>query len=120
PIEAAIKQSPYIAEIVLIGDKQNAIVAIVVPAFDRLKTWARQQELPLDPADLIKHAETRKLIKEEIDRHSAGLADFEKVKRFTLTDTPFTIEGGELTPTLKVKRKFIAQKFSGLIEQLVK
>jgi long-chain acyl-CoA synthetase len=120
PIEAAIKQSHYIAEIVLIGDRHNAIVAIVVPAFDRLKSWAKQRELPLDPASLIKHAETRKLIKDEIDQFSAGLADFEKVKRFTLIDTPFSIENGELTPTLKVKRKFIAQKYAGLIEQLVK
>jgi long-chain acyl-CoA synthetase len=120
PIEAALKQSPYVAEIVLIGDKQNAIVAIVVPAFDRLKAWAKQRELPLDPAELIKHAETRKLIKDELDQYSAGLADFEKVKRFTLIDSPFSIEGGELTPTLKVKRKFIAQKYAHLIEQLVK
>lgn len=120
PIETALKQSQYIAEIVLIGDQQNTIVAIVVPAFDRLKTWAMQRELPLDPADLIKHAEIRKLIKDEIDRYSAGLADFEKVKRFTLIGTSFTIDGGELTPTLKVKRKFIAQKYADLIGQLVK
>ncbi len=120
PIEAALKQSPYIAEIVLIGDKQNAIVAIVVPAFDKLKTWAKLKELPLEPAELIKHAETRKLIKDEIDRQSKGLADFERVKRFTLVDTSFSIEGGELTPTLKVKRKFIAEKYAGLLEQLVK
>jgi long-chain acyl-CoA synthetase len=120
PIEAAIKQSHYIAEIVLIGDQRNAIVAIVVPAFDRLKSWAKQRELPLDPPSLIKHAETRKLIKDEIDRFSSGLADFEKVKRFTLIDATFSIENGELTPTLKVKRKFIAQKYAGLIEQLVK
>jgi long-chain acyl-CoA synthetase len=120
PIEAAIKFSPYIGEIVLIGDKQNSIVAIVVPNFDKLKAWARQQELPLEAAELIKHAETRKLIKDEIDKHSKELADFEKVKRFTLTDSPFTIDGGELTPTLKVKRKFIAQKYNHLIEQLVK
>jgi long-chain acyl-CoA synthetase len=120
PIEARLKQSSYIAEIVLLGDKQSAVVAIVVPAFDKLRAWAKQNELPTnDLAELSRRAETRKLIKEEIDRESVGLADFERVKRFSLVEEPFTIEGGELTPTLKVKRKFIAQKYAHLIEQMV-
>ena len=61
PIEARIKQSPYIAEIVLIGDKQATISALVVPAFDRLRAWAKQNELPAtDLAELLRRAETRK------------------------------------------------------------
>jgi long-chain acyl-CoA synthetase len=121
PIEARLKESPYIAEIVLIGDRQNAIVAIVVPAFDRLKAWAKQNELSTgDLPALLRRAETRKLFKDEIDRLSERLADFERVKRFTLLDHPFSIEGGELTPTLKVKRKFIAQKYAAEIEQMVR
>jgi long-chain acyl-CoA synthetase len=121
PIEARLKQSPYLAEVVLIGDKQNAIVAIVVPAFDKLRAWAKENELPADDlAALVKHAETRKLMKREIDQASAGLADFEKIKRFTIVEKPFSIEGGELTPTLKVKRKVVAQKYADLIEQMVR
>lgn len=121
PIESQLKQSPYIGEIVLIGDKQNAIVAIVAPAFDRLKTWAKENELPtVSLPELCGRAETRKLLKEEIDRLSTGLAEFERIKRFSIVDTPFSIEGGELTPTLKVKRKYIAQKYAPLIEQMVR
>jgi long-chain acyl-CoA synthetase len=121
PIEARIKESPLISEVVLIGDKHNAIVAIVVPAFDRLKAWAKQNELPTQElGELVKRAEVRKLYKEEIDRCSQGLADFERIKKFTVVDTPFGIDSGELTPTLKVKRKFIAQKYAGLIEQMVR
>jgi long-chain acyl-CoA synthetase len=121
PIEARLKHSPYIAEVVLIGDKQTSIVAIVVPVFDKLRAWAKENELPADDlAALAKRAEARKLIKEEIDQASAGLADFEKVKRFTIVEKPFSIEGGELTPTLKVKRKVVAQKYAELIEQMVR
>ena len=121
PIEAKLKQSPFISEAVLLGDKANGVVAIVVPAFDRLKSWAQQQEL--DAADmtaLVARVETRKLFKEEIDRNSTDLADFERVKRFTLLDRPFSIESGELTPTLKVKRKVIAENYADQIAQLVK
>jgi long-chain acyl-CoA synthetase len=121
PIEAQLKQSPYIAEAVLIGDKQASIVAIFVPAFDKLKSWAKQRELPAsDMQALLRHAETRKLFKDEIDSLSRELADFEKVKRFSLVDQPFSIEGGELTPTLKVKRRVVAEKYSSLIEQMAK
>jgi long-chain acyl-CoA synthetase len=121
PIEALIKQSPYIAEAVLIGDKQNVITAIIVPAFDRLKSWAQSHALPIsDMAELVRKAEIRKLIKEEIDRLSVDLADFERIKRFEIVSQPFTIEGGELTPTLKVKRKVIVQKYAALIEQMAR
>ena len=121
PIEAKLKQSSYISEAVLLGDNASGIVAIVVPAFDRLKTWAQQQELDsADVSALVARAETRKLFKEEIDRNSTALADFEKVKRFSLVDRPFSIETGELTPTLKVKRKVIAEKYADQIAQMAR
>jgi len=121
PIEARLKESPYIAEIVLIGDRQGSLVAIVVPAFDRLRAWAKQNEIPAhDMGELTRRAETRKLFKDEIDRLSGDLADFERIKRFSLVEQPFSIETGELTPTLKVKRKIIAQKYTHLIEQMAR
>lgn len=121
PIEARLKESPYIAEIVLLGDRQNILSAIVVPAFDRLRTWASQQGIPAhDIGELVRRAETRRLIKEEIDRLSGHLADFERVRRFALVEEPFSIESGELTPTLKVKRKVVGQKYAHLIEQMAR
>jgi long-chain acyl-CoA synthetase len=121
PIEAKLKQSPYIAEAVLIGDKQAAIVALLVPAYDKLKAWAKSREVSMsDMEAFLKHAETRKLFKDEIDSASAGLADFERIKRFSLVEQPFSIEGGELTPTLKVKRRFVAEKYAALIEQMTR
>jgi long-chain acyl-CoA synthetase len=115
PIEAALKASPYIEEIVLIGDKQPTITAVVVPAYDRLKAFAREHGLPDKPEALAQDPEVRKLLKKEIDRLSGHLADFERIKRFALLERGFSIEGGELTPTLKVKRRVIAEKYADVI-----
>jgi long-chain acyl-CoA synthetase len=115
PIEAALKASPYIQEIALIGDKQPTITALVVPAFERLRAYAREHELPTEPEALAQHPEIRRLLKVEIDRHSGQLADFERIKRFTILDHEFSIDGGELTPTLKLKRRVIAEKYRDAI-----
>lgn len=116
PIEATLKHSEFIAEAVLFGDRQPSIMALLVPAYDRLLAWARQQQLPTeDVPELVERPEVRKLFKAEIDKFTRNLADFEKIKRFALTTHPFSIETGELTPTLKVKRKFVAQRYADLI-----
>lgn len=113
PIEATLKQSPYIGEAVLFGDKQPTVSALLVPNFGRLLEWAKSQDLPTnDISCLVASPEVQKLLKAEVDRETKGLADYEKIKRFRVLDKPFGIESGELTPTLKVKRKFVAQKYA--------
>jgi long-chain acyl-CoA synthetase len=115
-LESAIKASRYIKEIALIGDRQNVVTALVVPDFEALKAFAKERGLSASsPSDLTKDPEVRKLIKSEIDRYSAPFADFERVKRFTLLDHEFTLESGLLTPTLKLKRREIAQKYASEI-----
>lgn len=119
PIESALKASPFIGEVVLIGDRQNTVTALVVPAFERLRDWATKEGLTFEGnAGLAALPEAKKKIKQEIDAHSTHLADFEKIKRFTLLATTFSVEAGELTPTLKIKRKVIAQKFAREIAQM--
>lgn len=118
PIEAALKASPYLQEVILFGDGKPTVTALVVPAFDRLRAFARERGLPQEPAELARHPEVRKLIKAEIDRHSRHLADFERVRRFAVLDREFSIESGELTPTLKPKRRVIAEKYADLIAGL--
>lgn len=116
PIEATLKQSPYIGEAVLFGDKQPTVSALLVPNFGRLLEWAKTQDLPTsDIACLVASPEVQKLLKAEVDRETRGLADYEKIKRFRVLDKPFSIESGELTPTLKVKRKFVAQKYAEVL-----
>jgi long-chain acyl-CoA synthetase len=119
PIESSIKESPFIQEIVLLGDKQNVCSALVIPNVDRCIAWAKEQGFDLADGDaVIASTEIKKLIKSEIDKYSTWLADFEKIRRFTLLNTTFSIDGGELTPTMKVKRRVINQKFAAEISAL--
>lgn len=119
PIESALKGSPFLNEVVLIGDKQNVVTALVVPNFERLRAWAKEAGLTFDDNDaLITQSETKKRIKQEIDAHSGALADYEKVRKFTLLATAFSVDGGELTPTLKIKRKVVAQKYAQQIAEM--
>ncbi len=118
PIENLLKRSPLIAEVVLLGDNAGTIGALVVPNFDLLKAWAKEQgheakkneQLTADPA-------AKKYLKSEMDKLTKELADFEKIKRLALLDHAFTQDGGELTPTLKVKRRVVAEKYGKLLEK---
>jgi long-chain acyl-CoA synthetase len=119
PIEEQLKTSPYIAEAVLFGDEQDVITALIVPQFERLREWAKMQGLLVQSdAELVALPEVKQLIKQEIDRLTSHLAEFEKVRRFTLLDHPFSIETGELTPTLKVRRHFIKQRYAKELEAM--
>jgi long-chain acyl-CoA synthetase len=118
PIETTLKSSPYIAEAALFGDKQSIVTALVVPDWAKLEAWAKEKDLPSERADLVGHAEARKLFKSEIDRLTAHLADFEKIRKFALLEKEFTQEGGELTPTLKVKRRVVAEKYRDVLVSL--
>lgn len=115
-LESKFKNSPYISEIMLVGDRRNIITALVVPNYLALRDWC--QEHGLDPTDrpaLAASPEVKKLIRSEIDRLSGDLADFERVRRVALLDHEFTVEAGELTPTLKVRRKAVEQKYAEAI-----
>jgi long-chain acyl-CoA synthetase len=117
PIETRLKESPYISEVVLLGDRAGTVGALVVPAFDRLKTWAKEQGIATtDAASLAREGEVKKLIKKEIDRLSGDLADFEKIKRLAVIDHAFTVDAGELTPTLKIRRKVISDNYGALLD----
>lgn len=117
PIENAVRTSPYVSQAVVLGDRQQYVTALIVPAFDRLKHWAASQNttLPTSPDEILDDKAVQRLIKDEIERLTPHLADFEKVRDFRLLPEEFTVEGGELTPTLKVKRRVVLQKFSGVI-----
>ena len=118
PIETLLKRSPLLAEVVLLGDNSGTVGALVVPNFDALKTWAKEQGKDLKTNEsLIADTAARRYVKSEIDSLSKDLADFEKIKRIALIDHAFTQEGGELTPTLKVKRRVVAEKYGSLLEK---
>ena len=115
PIETKLKNSPFITEVVLIGDKQNSITALVVPNKEKLRESGFAEP---DDDKLVAMAEVKKKIKAEIDANSTALADFEKIKKFTLLNASFSIDSGELTPTLKVKRKAVLKKWAKEVSEL--
>ena len=120
PIESLLKTSPYIEQVVLIGDNRKYISALIVPAFETLK--AKSGELGIDtsdPAALCQSDKLQQLIRAEIDRVGSGrLARFEEVKQFRLLPNEFTIENNEITPKLSLRRKVIGQRYAEQIENM--
>ncbi|HKP87603.1 MAG TPA: long-chain fatty acid--CoA ligase [Blastocatellia bacterium] len=118
-IEGLINQSEYVEQTVIVGDKRKYVSALIVPDFERLRAWAREQGIAFDnKAELAGERRALDLIKGEVNRLTRELADYEKVKRIVLLPDEFTIDGGELTPTLKVRRRVVEQKYNDLIESL--
>lgn len=119
PIEARLKESPYIANAVLFGDRQSQVVALVVPNFDALKKWAKDNSLDASsPDELVQKPEVRKLYRAEVERLSVDLADYEKVRRHALLTRDFSAEHDEVTPTLKIRRRQVAENFAAEISSL--
>ena len=121
PIENALKTSPLIAEAVLIGDQRPFITALIVPAFEALEKAAKARGISfVTRGDLVKHPGVRELYEKEIAALTKDLARFEQVKRFALLEREFSQDQGELTPTLKVRRKVVltnhAQDIAALYE----
>ena len=118
-IEAKLKESDFINEAVVFGDGMEHCVALVVPEFDRVKSWLAAQGHPeSDPHAIVQSEQAKGLIKGEIDKANKELADFERVKKHGFIDTPFSVETGELTPSLKVRRKFVREKYAEQVEAL--
>jgi long-chain acyl-CoA synthetase len=120
-LETLLSESPFISQAVIVGDRQNTIGALIVPAFDRLKQWAERQSVAVDAKDwaaLARAPEVERLIRGEIQRLTSNLADHEKIRRFSLLEQELSIETGELTPTLKIKRRVVLEKYKHLIDSL--
>lgn len=119
PIESRLKGCEHIDEAVLFGDGMEYVCALIVPNFEHVRQFARQHGIATAKnEELIQLEPVRKLIKAEIDEVNKSLADFEKVKRYELVAAEFTVEGGELTPSLKVRRKIVKEKFAPLIAKM--
>ena len=119
PIENALKSSPFILSAVLVGDRRPYIAALIVPNFATVQARAAQAGVKLgSPQEMVSSAWVHDLIEGEIKRLTANLARFESIKRFALIEREFTFDGGELTFTLKLKRRVIDQRYGDVIERL--
>jgi long-chain acyl-CoA synthetase len=117
-LEAEIKQSPYVSQCVVIGDRRPYLVALVTLDMEECAKLAEERGLPKDSAELARNEEMRALIQAHIDQVNENFARVEQVKKFEILPTDLSQEGGELTPTMKVKRNVVADKYSGAIERL--
>ncbi|NOY07200.1 MAG: long-chain fatty acid--CoA ligase [Chlorobi bacterium] len=120
-IENLFSQSQYIDQFVLFGDRREFLSALIVPDFDAVREYADRNGIPYKKVeDLVKTDEVHKLIEEDIQRLQRDLASYERVRRFVLLDKPLSIEDGEITPTLKVRRKIVEERYGNLIETMYK
>jgi len=118
PIENALKASRFVGQAVVVGDKRQFLSALLVPDFEAFATWAAAENLGGSLAEQIAHPKTRALFKAEVDAVNARLARYEQLRSFEIVPNDFTIEGGELTPTLKVKRRVVQKKYKDLLDKV--
>ena len=119
PIEQMIKGSPFVNQVVLIGNGRKFAAALIVPDWERVESYAELKGLGTrDRAKLCKHPRVIDLFERQVAKLTAGLAQFESVKKVALIENELTIDGGELTPTMKVKRRVVDEKYRDVIDAL--
>ncbi len=117
PIEHKLKTSKYIDEVCLVGNKRKFVSALIVPAYEILKEWAKTNNIEFDSMEtLLKDDRVQKLFTDEIERLQEGFARFERVKKFVLLPEPFSADKNELTPSLKIKRNVIEKNYKEIID----
>ena len=115
PMEIALIASKYIEQVVVLGDRRNFVSALIVVAQETLSEWANEQGID---GEIIQDERTDKLFENEVSKAMAGFAHYETVKKFKLVADEWSVESGELTPTLKVKRKVVEKKYADLIDSI--
>ena len=118
-LEGSIKASRFVEQIGVIGDKRKYLSALIVPAIDELEKWAGENGVTFSSTEeLIASPEIQKLMKEEIDKNLTQYSRVEQIRKFKLLKEEWTQDTGELTPTQKVKRKVVNEKYAKEIEEM--
>ena len=119
PIENLLKEDKYIAQAVLIGDQRNFITALIVPNFDSLVRWAGYKKIPVTSIpEFLKNPDVYAKMGSRVERVNEQLSNYERIKKIVLLDQEMTLEGGQLTPSLKVKRRVVNQMYASQIEAM--
>ncbi len=118
-LETRLAEDKYIEMAAVIGNQRKYVTALIVPAFDELKVYAEKNQIVYESTvELCQHPQIHSLFESRIAGMQSEFANYEQIKRFTLLPYPFSIETGELTNTLKMKRPFIAEKYKDAIERM--
>jgi long-chain acyl-CoA synthetase len=119
PIENKMKESKFIEQMMVVGAERKFAGALIVPAFEYLQEWAKQNQITFGTRfDLIRHPRVLELYKHVVEEMNTLFSHVEQIKKFELLPNEWTIDGGELTPTLKLKRKVIMEKYKEAIERI--
>ncbi len=119
PIEQRIKQSRFVNQVVLIGNERKFPAALIVPNWEMLRSYAQLKGLDIKTeADFCRHPRIIDLFERQIDSLCEGLSQYERVKRVALIERELTIAGGEMTPTLKIKRRVVDEKYKDVIDRI--
>ncbi len=119
PIENMIKGNPYVANAVVVGGSRKFISALIVPEFAKLEAWAADNGIAwAGRAELVRSEAVRDFLLAEVNRSTPNLASYERVKKIAVLERDFEIESQEMTPTLKVRRSFVEQKYKPVIDAL--
>jgi len=118
-IENLLKADPFISQVMVYGDRRPYPVALITINPEELSKFAREQGiLTSEAAAIVKHPKVAERVGRTVEEKNTQLQSYAKIKRFTVLPTDFSLDGGELTPTLKVKRKVVSQKYKDAIEEL--
>ncbi len=119
PIENELKLDKYISQAIVFGDRKPYLVALLTPNIERLINLAREEHIDyIDMEELVNHSKIKALYAERIENLNRNFPSYKTIKYFAVVPNEFTIEGGELTPTLKMKRKIIYEKYKELVDDL--
>ena len=118
-LENVFKTDKFITNVLVYGDRKPFLTALVVPNFDNIEKFAREHRIDfLNHCDLVNHPQVLRLIRDRIDLHQVSMPPIQRIKRFTLISRDFSSSEGEVTPTLKVKRKVVARHFHRVLEEM--
>ena len=118
-IESKLLVDKYIDQIAIIADERKFVSALIIPEYRLLEEYAREHSISYtDRRDLCQNVKIHQMLQERIDTLQQQLAQYEQVKRFTLLPQPFSLERGELTNTLKIKRRVLNENYRKEIERM--
>jgi long-chain acyl-CoA synthetase len=121
-LENKMKESPYVEQMMVVGSGRKFVSALVVPSFTQLRKYLRDRfpgnSVPEKNSELVQQPEVKSLLQKEVDKYNVFFSHPEQIKKISLLADEWTIDSGELTPSLKIKRKVIEQRFSNEIEKM--
>jgi long-chain acyl-CoA synthetase len=119
PIEQRIKESPFVEQVMVVGENRKYTAALIIPNYEHVKNWCTVKHIAFESRDIASRNQfIIHRIQREIDQYNLDLGQTEKIKKFRLLPDEWSVASGELSPTLKLRRKIILEKYSKLIEEI--